>query len=473
MRIPLPSRIELISFATGFGLLTFELVAARILAPVIGNSTYVWTGVIGTIIAALSLGFWVGGKLADKRQQVTDIVWLLCLTSLFVMITVFWHKSFLADVAQMDVDVRLQAVIAAMFLFAPTSFFIGTTSPYLAKLQVSSLKVTGQRIASLDAMNALGGIVGTFVTGFVLFGYIGSRQTLILVALLLLGISWLISPSYRWIQRALLTIITLGFALIPAIPTNRVEIDTASAHYEIVDFMYNNQLVRGLATGPSGIQSAVSLTGSKDPVFWYTREIARVTLEKKPMSILILGGGTFTLPRYLADKLPLSEIDVVEIDPGLEEIAKHYFNYESSPQVELIFSDARSYVNKTDKHYDTIIVDVYGDASIPFSFITKEYGKALAKLTKPKGIVLVNIIGGLRGPCRNVYDSVNAAYMQDFRFGSYSINPESGAHRTNIIALYSNESKRYGLSPNVSHIQAYDDNYSPSERLYFNCLSVR
>jgi len=429
--------------------------------------------VIGVIIAALSLGFWAGGKVADARNQVTDIIWLLCLASLFTLITIFWYKSFLLELSLIDIDVRVQAVIAAVFLFAPTSFFIGMTSPYLAKLQVSSLKSTGQRIASLDAMNALGGIVGTFFTGFVLFSYIGSRQTLILVALLLILIGWLITPSYRWVKRLLISILIACLALLPIAKSDRIEIDTASAHYEIADFSYNDQPVRGLITGPGGIQSAVSLTGSKAPIFWYTNELARITIEKKPQSILVLGGGTFSLPEYLAQELPSAQIDVVEIDPKLEAIALKHFGYSAPKNMNLIFSDARTYVNQADKKYDVIIADVYGDASIPFSLITKEYGQALGRISNEKGIVLANIIGGLSGPCRDILDAAHAAYMQDFTYGSYVINPTSDTRRANIITLYSNEPSNYGLTPLTSRSPAYSDNYSPSERLYFACQSIR
>lgn len=473
MKITFPSRIEVISFATGFGLLTFELAAARVLAPTIGSSTYVWTGVIGVIIAALSLGFWVGGKLADQRNRPTDIVWLLCIASIFTSITIFWYKLFLSEIATLDIDVRIQAVIAALFLFAPTSFFIGTTSPYLAKLQVFSLKSTGQRIASLDAMNALGGIVGTFITGFVLFSYIGSRQTLILVALLLVAVSWLITYRYRWPQRLLLTVLLLCLCFAPTVVSDRIEIDTASAHYEIADFSYNDQPVRGLVTGPGGIQSAVSLSGSKSPVFWYTNELARIAIEKKPESVLVLGGGTFTLPEYLAQELPQANIDVVEIDPKLKDIATKYFNFNSPRNVNLIFSDARSYVNQANKSYDVIIVDVYGDASIPFSLLTKEYGQALGRITNEKGIVLANIIGGLSGPCAEVLSAAHAAYMQDFQYGAYIINPSSDTRRTNVISLYSNDPNRFGLPSISPSSKAYDDNFTPSEQLYFSCQAVR
>jgi len=259
-RIPIPrlGKLEVISFATGFSLMAFELVAARVLAPSIGSSTYVWTSVIGVIIAALSLGFFIGGRLADMRPKETDLVWLLCLTALTVVMTQLMYKDILADMVQTFTDPRIQAVVGSLLLFAPTSFLVGMTSPYLAKLNVKSLKTTGQSVASLDALNALGGITGTFVTGFFLFGYLGSRETLSIVVLVLLATSWLLVPRYRMAQRIVLSVISIFIITTPPVLTpNIVDIDTPSAHYQVVTFMKDFYEVNGLITGPSGVQSAV------------------------------------------------------------------------------------------------------------------------------------------------------------------------------------------------------------------------
>ena len=465
-----------ISFLTGFCLMAFELAAARILAPTIGSSTYVWTSVIGTIIAALSLGYWAGGIIADKRKQPLDVAWLLLAASSTVTACLLVYGEFLPTLAESEMDVRFQAVLAALVLFAPASFVLGMISPYLVKLNVRSLTSSGRSVASLSALNSIGGIVGTFLTGFVLFGYIGSRQTIIIVAVLLLVASWMILWRSRFMPRVGLSLLVLLFLAIANIPlsSSRIQIDTASAHYGIQDFYYNNQPVRGLTTGPSGIQSAVALSGSKEPVFWYTNELARLTLDKKPQSVLVLGGGTFTLPEYLAQKLPDARIDVVEIDPKLESIATQYFGYDSPQNVNLIFADARTYINQTDVTYDVIIADVYGDSSIPFSLITKEYGHAVAARLNAEGIVLANIIGGETGPCRDVFDAANAAYLQKLRYGSYRMNPTSDARRGNIIALYSSQSSESsGFRSITNRTTAYDDNFVPDERLYFACESQR
>ncbi len=465
-------RLQIISFVTGFALLTYELAAARVLAPSIGSSTYVWTGVIGVIIAALSLGFFVGGRLADRRNRAIDLVALLLLASAMAVGTLISYEGLLDSIVESIPDSRVQAIVAALVLFAPTSFFIGTTSPYLAKLNVQSLKSTGQAIASLDMFNAIGGIAGTFVTGFILFGYIGAHQAIGLVVVLLLVVSWLIAPRLYIGKRAVASAVLLLCALTPAAVTQGVvKIDTASAHYEVITGFIGQRSVVGLVTGPGGTQSAVYRSGVGDPVFWYTREASRLAILRQPDSVLVLGGGAFTVPQYLSDQLPDSTIDVVEIDPELEAISRDHFGYTSPRNVTEVFTDARAYVNQTNKRYDVIIVDVYGDASIPFTFMTKEYGTALAGILNPDGIVIANIIGGMEGECRQVLASVDAAYRSSLPHVVYSNESGESEQRANHIVVYSNQRITLeGMRPFPSFGQKpYSDNFAPSERLYYDC----
>lgn len=468
-------KLEFISFVTGFALLTFELAAARVLAPSIGSSTYVWTSVIGIIIAALSLGFFAGGKVADNRNRASDLVWLLFLAAATTVGTLLAYQGVLQAIVESIDDSRVQAVVAALTLFAPTSFFIGMTSPYLAKLNVSSLKSTGQNIASLDMFNAIGGITGTFVTGFVLFGYIGSHQAIGLVALLLVLASWLILPRRRLLHRLIISGVLLLLALLPpAVTAGVTKIETASAHYEVINGFIGTRAAVGLVTGPNGTQSAVYTDDPAEPVFWYLREAARLTVGQQPKSVLVLGGGAFTLPQYLSEKLPNAHIDVVEIDPKLKDISQDYFNYKNPSNVTETFMDGRVFVNQATKQYDVVVVDVYGDTAIPFGFMTKEYGQAIAKILSPRGIVIANIIGGLKGECRDAFAAVDAAYRTALPYAVYSNESEQVEARANHIVVYAKQPVHLsGVQPLVSFQQTpYTDNFAPAERLYFQCAEA-
>lgn len=473
-----PGRLELVSFVTGFALLAYELAAARVLAPSIGSSTYVWTSVIGVIIAALAVGFFAGGRLADIRSNRSDVSWLLIAAAAASLYTLLSYESNLAAIVQQFDDPRVQGVWAALTLFAPTSFLIGMTSPYLSKLRVGSLSATGRSIASLDAFNSLGGITGTFVTGFVLFGFVGSRVTFILVTVLLLAAAWVMATRSRLGLRIAFTVALLLMALAP--PMSRagaIELDTASAHYSVFGTTYNGRSITGLATGPSGTQSAVYNDGSNELVFWYANEMAARTIERKPASVLILGGGAFTLPAYLADKLPNASIDVVEIDPELPAIAEKYFYYDRPANVSVVAEDARTYVQTSKKTYDVVLVDVYGDGSIPFSFITKQFGAAVAKRLAPGGVVISNVIAGTTpGPCRELFSAITAAYHGSLPYAVYVSDPNRDVKRTNNIVFFSPTPvsvSGYTTAPSP-RTQPYTDDYAPSERLYYDCeLSFR
>ncbi len=461
------NRLELTALVAGFALMVFELAGARILAPGIGSSTYVWTSVIGVIIAALSLGYWIGGRVADSRGYMIDVARLVLLAGLTVTLTLLQYEGAIEWVASSFDDPRWQGVVASLLLFAPTSFVLGMVSPYLAKLNVRSLHTTGRSIASLSALNSIGGIVGTFMAGFVLFGYIGSRETLVIIVLLLVAVSWLAVPRVNWRARALISAAVVITVLVPVPKAHAVSIDTPSARYTI----YDTATMRLLTTGPYAAQSGVSLGQPDQLAFWYTQQLAQVVKQaERRQNILILGGGAFTLPRYLGQKYPSSKIDVVEIDPELAKIARQYFHYDDPANVNLLFEDARTYVNRTDKQYDIVIVDVYGDAHVPFTLLTDEYGQQIARITKRDGVVAANMIAGLEGECNTLLRALDAPYRSQFPYAAYRIEkPEQP--RSNMVVAYSRQQFGWaGASPlELPKTVPYTDNFAPAERLQHDC----
>lgn len=469
------SKLEITAFVSGFALMVYELAGARILAPSIGSSTYVWTSVIGIIIAALSLGYWAGGKIADKRGYVIDVARLCLAAGLMIAYTMVMYASVLDWVSKDFTDPRWQGVMASLMLFAPTSFLLGMLSPYLAKLNVRSLKTSGVSIASLSALNSVGGITGTFVAGFILFGYIGSHETLAILAIMLVALSWLVGPRIQWKQRAALSAAIVMIVALP-LPTARgLQIDTPSAHYTVAETMVDGLKVRGLATGPDAMQSGIYLDRPDQLVFWYTRQLdAVVAATEKRGNILILGGGALTLPQHLAKKYPTSSIDVVEIDPKLADISREHFNYQDPANVRLIFDDARTYVNKTSKQYDIVLVDVYGDSHVPFSLMTREYGDRINAIVKEDGVVAANMIAGMEEGCLILLNALDAPYREHFMYASYAIQDNRQPY-ANMVVAYSRAARSLpGFQPlSLKSYELYTDNHTPAERLQYDCRKLK
>lgn len=474
MKFRFPKRLELLAFIVGFTLMTFELAAARILAPTVGSSTYVWTSIIGTIIAALSFGFYMGGRVADARARRRDVMWLLVVTACLIAFTTMLYPYALPRLAELAIDVRLQAVMAALLLFAPTSFALGMISPYLAKLNVTSLKTAGTAVANLSMWDAIGGITGTFLTGFVLFGYMGARSIFIVLVLVLLFATVLLAEKWHRTQWAIAAIALYVVALAPT-HARAFNIDTPTAHYTVFDWNSEGQHMRGLAMGPGGIQSGIQVGQPYEPVFWYTRQLADLIAQTPvKQDILMLGGGTFTLPQQIALKYPESHIDVVEIDPKLVDIAREYFSYQDPKNVQLTFSDARTYVNQTKRQYDIVVVDVYGNTDIPFTFMTREYGEALKQVVRPSGVVMVNMIAGERGSCRTLLSALEAPYRENFKARLVRSNDGAGASTPhNIIGVYGNALPRYSgyQDAQIPRQPPYTDDFTPAERIRQDCAA--
>jgi spermidine synthase len=470
------SPFPLMAFVSGFVLLAFELAAARILAPSVGSSTYVWTSVIGVIIAALSVGYYIGGRLADRRKQVADIAFIGIAVAASIVLMMFLHQSVIDTVVATVRDSRAQGVILSLLLFAPTSVLIGIISPYLVKLYVTSLQTSGQFVANLSMLESIGGIAGTFAAGFILFGHLGTQETFLLIALVMMAATWMIAPEQLWRERAALSATIIIMGIVPLTGSDRasaVVIDTPSARYTIIDSVdyTTDRPVRYIATGPNAYQSGIFIGHPDELLFWYTQRMADIT-ESAPGQdrILVLGGGTFTLPQYLGLSYPDSTIDVVEIDPELPDIARRYFEYSDPPNVNIITADARIFLNETDNEYDIILVDVFSDSEIPYTFITQQFGEEISRILKPDGVVSANIIAGTEGPCSDLYEAISAPYRSQFEHSLVHVRfPDS--NRSNIITAHSNKPLAIeDMDRNKSGpIEPYTDNFAPAERLHRSC----
>lgn len=464
-------KLEVIAFVSGFALMAFELAAARILAPSIGSSTYIWTSVIGVIIAALSLGYWAGGKVADARQRTVDVARLCLAIALAIGIVLVVYEPILRWVATSFDDPRLQGVAASLVLFAPTSFLLGMLSPYLVKLKVTSLATSGSSVASLSALNSVGGIVGTFAVGFVLFGYIGSHETFGVVAALMMALSWLLVPRVEWRLRTVASLLILVCATTSVSTVYGLQIDTPSARYTVFEGQLDDRRVRGIATGPHATQSGIFPDYPHELVFWYTRQIDTVVAAQPTKDrILVLGGGTLTLPQHLARLYPQAVIDVVEIDPKLADIARAHFEYADPANVRLIFDDARTYVNETTVTYDIVIVDVYGDVAVPFSLMTREYGDRIAALTRRDGVVIANMIAGPSEACQQLLRAMDSPYRRHFPVVRHVVERPTEPFSNYIVTYARQAGGGADMSPlTLPGVPLYTDNFAPAERLQQAC----
>lgn len=414
--------LELIVFISGAVVMVLELVGTRILAPYLGTSIFVWTSLIGIILGSLSLGYWLGGRLADKKQSYRIFALIIFSAAVLIGLVAVFQSVVLLFLPDFISDIRIAAILATLILFAPASVFLGMVSPYAVRLKIKDLQHSGATIGRLYAISTIGSIAGTFLTGFFLIAYLGSTKILYLLSAILILIS--ILAYYRdklKFRVSIFLLIILSFIFSNYIKENSEFIDLDTRYnrvwiYQSIDEETARPIL-SLITDPYGSQSAMFLDRDDDLVFEYTKYF-RLAKHFQPnlKKSLMIGGAGYSYAKDYLDKYDQAIIDVVEIDSQLTELAKKYFNLKDNSRLTIYHEDARTFLNRTSNKYDAIFIDAFtSHLSIPFQLTTMEAVEKIYQSLNQDGVVLVNIISAIEGDKGKFLRAQLATYQTKFK----------------------------------------------------------
>ncbi len=400
--------LEVAVFLCGALVMIFEINGSRMLAPFLGTSTYIWTSLIGVILAALSIGYWVGGRMADARPSVAVLASAVFTAGGLVSLTVLIKDVFLGIISVAGIALEMKALFAAIVLFAPASVLFGFVLPYAVKLRMQSLSSTGRTVGRLYALSTIGSIAGTFAAGFFLIPFFGSVRTLYLIAGILFAVSFLLAPfALKRLNIAAIAVFIAAVASSELLALYKWqaarirEIDTEYSRLTIFESTDpdTGKPIQALSNDPYFVQSAVFLD-SDELVFDYNKffHLAGI-LKRKLRHSLMIGGAGYTFPRDYLKTYPESRIDVVEIDPRMTKIAHEYFMLEDDPRMSIFHQDARVYLNNYyGQKYDAVFMDAFGTLfSVPYQLTTVEAMRAIDRILVDDGILLMNLGSALKG----------------------------------------------------------------------------
>jgi spermidine synthase len=424
-----PSRLRLgtVVFAGGAGTLATEIAASRLLAPYFGNSTIVWANIIGLILVYLSLGYWLGGKVADRRPEPRLLGAMVLVAAVVIAATPFVARPIL-DVAVRGLDaVSVGAVVgsffAALALFAVPVTLLGAVSPFAIRLALENVGEAGSVAGRLYALSTIGSIVGTFASALVTIPLAGTQRTMVgsaallaLAAALLLGARWHAA-----------TVLVGGLLFIPAgtIKPSEGLLYESESTYQYVQVVEDEdgsrslRLNEGIASHSVWHASSV-LTGGAWDMFLVVPPLAGRPVEK----VLVIGNAGGTVARAYGELYADIRVDGVEIDPAVTEAGRRLMGLEDNPNLRVITADGRPYLELTDERYDVIIVDAYRQPYIPFYLATKEFFElARARLT-PGGVLALNVatVPGDRRLPDAIGSTVLAAFPQAWRWRPLRFN---------------------------------------------------
>lgn len=420
-------RYELIAGLNGAIIMVLEIVGARIVAPHFGNSVYVWTAVIGVILGAMSAGYWYGGRVADKRASDRGLAVILSVGALVLLVCMLAKDLSLELATMVGRDIRAQALVAAVLLFAPANFLMGMVSPYVAKLRVADVATVGSTVGRLYAAGTLGSIAGTFVAGYWLISWLGNRTLGLWLVVALVAISLLANHRWWWPMRVAMIVAVGALAWWPSTGAAAVGMqvrydgDSAYARWRVADVDWAGRPARLLLSDGQTAQSGVYLDAPDEPLFGYVQSLMRVAGVVYPKRVLVVGGGTYTLPKLLAEKYEDAQIDVVEIDPKLDEIAQQYFGYIAEKRVRIIHEDGRTFLNRNREQYDLVLMDAFSAMVPPFQLTTREAVQEVERALAPKGLAAVNLIAAPKGERARFGAAELATYGE--RFSEVALGP--------------------------------------------------
>ncbi len=433
----------LVVFLAGIGTLGIEMLASRLLAPYFGTSQPIWAVVIGLTLIYLTIGYRLGGALADRRPDEAVLYRIICwaglLTAFIPLISDPILRFAQQALSHVMVGGFLGALIGVLILFAAPVILMATVNPFAVRLQLrraeAGIANAGSVAGSLSALSTVGSIVGTFLTVLYLIPEVGVARTFFLFAgfLVLLGLIGLRDWRYLLMLLAVLGLAWLTLTIRPNIKSadcrdcslvneensayNYIQVATREG-FTVTD--QRTETVNLILNEGQAIHSIFNkryeasknpldlLTGggpwdyfSVAPYFYPNRDPSSVT------SLAMLGSATGTMPKqFLAIYGPDTKIDAVEIDPRIIAVGREYFDMQDNavsqahPNYTVHAQDARYWLETTNQKYDVIGMDAYHQPYIPFHLTTVEFFQSVKQHLTDQGVAVVNAGKGPDGDDR-------------------------------------------------------------------------
>jgi spermidine synthase len=484
-------------FVSGMASLGVEFGASRLLAPYFGTSLYVWGVLIGLVLIYLSIGYVVGGRLADRRPN-PDLLfqltawagfWIGIIPLVSYPILLQSQKGF----ASLSAGLVLGSLLAVLALFAVPVILLGCVSPFAIRLLLRSVGTGGNTAGAVYALSTAGSILGTFLPAFWLIPTYGTRPTLIIfsVALLLLSVVGL-WPRRR-LYALLLIAVLAGSALLPSgiKPPEQgrllYEKESAYNYIQVVQEGTRTELVLNEGQAIHSIYDSASLTTGGPWDYFVLGSYFRPAQASEPVphkvAILGLAGGT-SARQLTAAYGPSVDITGVEIDPEIVDVAHRYFHLDE-PNVHPVVQDARYWLAGDDQRYDVIAMDAYRQPYIPFHLTTREFFEQVRGHLTTGGAAVVNagrtasdyrLVAALASTMAAVFNNVYLVDVPSFNntlvYGtSQPTSLDDVRHNLGLAGeplvktLAASAQGEGGLRVSEYHGQVFTDDLAPVERL--------
>jgi predicted membrane-bound spermidine synthase len=381
--------LKVVAFFSGAIIMVLEILGFRMLAPYFGYSIYVYGSLIGIVMVALSLGYFLGGLLADRRPKKAFLFKIVLLADIFVIIISFSYAGIIESLAKLGVIYG--SIASSVTIFAPGMILLAMVPPFIIKLIAKDASIVGSVAGDITAIGTVGSILGTFGATFILIPKIGSHWTLYICSLVLLFIAiWGLAVENK--KYLILLPVMFVFNIFPGETEPNIVFQKESP-YNLVKVIRGKDGKLFLKLNDSSIWVHSIYNPESELVegeYYDYMNIAPIISDGE--DILILGMGAGTSARQFLRYFNV-QVDAVEIDPLVIDVGKKYFGINEDERFRIYEEDARPFLQNTGKMYDVIEVDVYhGGVYAPFYVLTREFFQSVYNHLKPSGVMVINVL---------------------------------------------------------------------------------
>jgi spermidine synthase len=385
---------------TGAAIMIVEILGAKMLAPYIGTSHFVWTAQIAVTLVALAAGYYAGGRLVDRSPRLGRLYWSILCAAIYLGFTVIAVEP----VAYWCLDFKLAvgSLLASAFLFFLPLALLAMVGPFFIRVLTVSIAGVGGNVGRLTAISTLGSFAGTVLIGYVLIPFLPNSVTMYVTSGVLMAVTtgYLFGWGRKQISPAPVVIaivfgLTLGGIGVakdqPASGSGWQEIYRANSNFgrlQVINSQngagryYLNDYLPQNGYDPVAKASVFTFTYMLHGLArGYTTNIA---------DVLCIGLGVGVVPMKFAREG--ARVDVVEINPAVVPMAEEFFDLEPA-RLNLAIDDGRHFVNRCTKQYDAIILDAFLGDSSPSHLMSREAFTAMQRILKPDGVLVINAFG--------------------------------------------------------------------------------
>ena len=385
---------------TGGAILIVEILGAKMLAPYVGTSHFVWTAQIAVTLVSLAVGYYFGGWLVDRSPKLSRLYFCIAIAAAYLAFTTL----IVEDVAYsfLRLNLALGALFSSAVLFFVPLTLLAAVGPFLIRVLALSFSTIGLQIGRLSAISTLGSVLGTIVIGYVLLPFLPNSVTMYITA----GVLFALAGIYFmiWSKKDLAALSTLAFIGLGlgALGIRR-DLTGAWDQYEQIyransDFgmlqviQFKNRPYR-FYLNDYLVQNTYDLETKKSTsLFTHMLRYLATGYTTNLQDVLCIGLGVGIVPKELVEHGV--RVDVVEINPAVVKVAQDYFNFDAS-KLNVIIGDGRYLVNKSAKQYDAVVLDAFLGDSSPSHLMTREAFESMKRILKPNGVLVINSFGDL------------------------------------------------------------------------------